>query len=355
MQRGGRNGTRTHRSWVTFAAGALALALSRQAPAQGRDKVAAEALFREGRKDMEQKNYDAACRKFDESNRLDPAVGTVFNLANCEEQRGHVATAWQRFKEVAERVPADDERRSIAESRAQSLEPRLPYLTIKLDARAPGGTHVVRDGVELGSETMGLALPLDPGDHLVVVKADGHADAEFRFHLAERERRELAVSPGATVTTSEATEQSPRSDTAADQSPTASPSPGPRAGRFAIFGRADVDGKARGAVIAAGAGYDAADGFELSISGLFGHNSGFEPAATVYFLTDRWQPRVTVAAPVFFVDGARAGVRASAGLVWGFTRNAGVFVDVGVTYHPKVPENYENVAFVPSVGMIARL
>ena len=164
--------------------------------AQASDPAAAEALFREGRALLAAGEYARACGKFSESNRLDPAVGTVFNLAECEERLGHLARAWTLFQEVVQRLPDGDERRAIAEARAKNLEARLPRLRIRLTAGAPPGTRVERDGVELGAASLDTALPVDPGDHRVVVRAPGHADREFRVKLAAGEARALDVAPG---------------------------------------------------------------------------------------------------------------------------------------------------------------
>ena len=46
---------------------------------EGRDPAAAEALFRAARSAVERGDYRSACPKFEESHRLDPAVGTLFN------------------------------------------------------------------------------------------------------------------------------------------------------------------------------------------------------------------------------------------------------------------------------------
>jgi tetratricopeptide (TPR) repeat protein len=74
----------------------------------------ADVLFNDARAAMAVKKFDVACEKFRESNRLDPAVGTLFNLANCEAQRGQLVTAWTLYRQVLEKLPPDDPRASVA-------------------------------------------------------------------------------------------------------------------------------------------------------------------------------------------------------------------------------------------------
>jgi hypothetical protein len=178
---------------------ALALTLALHAPpahAQAKDPAAAEALFREGRALSDAGDIAGSCAKFRESSRLDPAVGTTFNLADCEERLGHLATAWTLFDEVAQRLSAADKRHTVSQARASALEPRLPKLSIKLTAGTADGARVSRDGVELGSASLGTPLPVDPGEHVVVVSAPGRADRPFKLIISEREIRALEVAPG---------------------------------------------------------------------------------------------------------------------------------------------------------------
>src|SRR5262245_1711819 len=81
------------------------LASGTRAFGQDRDLAAAEALFREARAAMQSGDFDAACAKFEESERLDKAPGTVLNLAECEEKRGRVATAWGHLRRAVDMLP----------------------------------------------------------------------------------------------------------------------------------------------------------------------------------------------------------------------------------------------------------
>jgi hypothetical protein len=181
----------------TLAALALlaALGVARAAQAQS-DPAAAEALFREGRALSDAGDIAGACAKFRESARLDPAVGTTFNIADCEERLGHLARAWTLFGEVVQRLPASDKRHDVAKKRVAALEQRLPKLSVRLAATAPAGSRVTRDGVELGTASLGTPLPVDPGEHIVVVSAPGRADKQFKLIISEREIQTLDVEAG---------------------------------------------------------------------------------------------------------------------------------------------------------------
>lgn len=177
----------------------LLLALSTSAvaaAAQGRDPVAAEALFKQGRAASEAGHYKQACAKFYASNRLDPAVGTLFNIADCEEKQGHVATAAGKFQEVLQQLTPPDDRIPIAKKRLAALKGRVPELTIRLAPGAPPGTKVSCDNVVFEGAALDTPLPVDPGDHVISVTAPGTRTQTLHVQLAEGQQRTIDVSPG---------------------------------------------------------------------------------------------------------------------------------------------------------------
>ncbi|MDQ2642778.1 MAG: hypothetical protein M3020_03115 [Myxococcota bacterium] len=147
------------------------------AHAQGSDKVAAEALFSEGRRLMAEGRIAEACQKFEASQKMDPGVGTSLNLAECYERSGKTASAWAQFREAVSlaRATGSADREQLARERAEALEQRLARLTISLAGTAPSGLEVRRDGARLDPAELGIAIPVDPGSHAVTASAPGRA------------------------------------------------------------------------------------------------------------------------------------------------------------------------------------
>jgi len=174
----------------------VALTLSTAARAD-RDPAAAEAIFQDAKAALKRGKIDEACEKFRESNRLDPAVGTVYNLADCEERRGRIGTAWALFVEARNKLETNDERKGEVDGRIVALEPRLSRLVVRIGKKAPAGTHVTRDGVALGSASIGSAMVVDPGKHEIVAEAPGHEPRRVSIAVTEGKTERITVLPGA--------------------------------------------------------------------------------------------------------------------------------------------------------------
>jgi hypothetical protein len=191
----------------------LLLSSARVARAEGSNPAAAEALFDQGRAALAQGDFDTACGRFRESDRLDPALGTRFNLADCEEKRGHLATAWSLFRGVVAQLADGDDRLPVAQRRLAALEPRVPRLTMVLAAGAPRTSRVKEGEIEYSEASFGVALPLDPGMHHLTVTAAGHQARNLDVALEPGETAEVRILPGPLLPVQEqATPDLPRAD-----------------------------------------------------------------------------------------------------------------------------------------------
>ena len=128
----------------------------------------AEGAFRRGRDLMAEGRVEEACAAFAESQRIDPALGTLLNLAECEARLGHHAKAWGLFTEVLawSRRKENHEREKVALERLATLRPQLAVVVIE----APPGTRLSVDGAEV---VAGAPFALEPGPHVVERTREG--------------------------------------------------------------------------------------------------------------------------------------------------------------------------------------
>jgi hypothetical protein len=175
---------------------AIVVLLGRAASAQpAANKASAEALFVQGRDLAREHRHAEACPKFEASQKLDPALGTELNLADCYEQLGRFASAWGMFRQAADeaRRLADDHAERIARERAAALEPRLSRLTIQPPKQRIAGTTMTRNGELVDPATWGTAIPVDAGAHTLHCAAAGRRAWTQELAIQVGESRVTAV------------------------------------------------------------------------------------------------------------------------------------------------------------------
>lgn len=147
-------------------------------------RAQAEALFLEGKALGEAGQIREACARFEESQALDPALGTLLHLAACYEMDGLTASAWGAFQAAAELAESAEqtERAELARARAAKLEKTLSRIVIRLDSPV-AGMQVALDGRVLGRGSLGSALPVDPGTHHLEATARGRTPWHYAVEI----------------------------------------------------------------------------------------------------------------------------------------------------------------------------
>ncbi len=144
------------------------------------DRTMARTLFEEGRALAKDGKFGEACPKLEESERLAPGIGTLFNLADCFENLGRTASAWSTFSEAADlaRLAGQGDRETVARDRASALVPRLSRLKVRLLGATPPGLTLHVDGKAVSLAVLSSDIPVDPGEHRVKATATDKIPAE---------------------------------------------------------------------------------------------------------------------------------------------------------------------------------
>lgn len=129
---------------------------------------------------------------------LDPQAKTYLNLARCEEEMSRFGEALGHW--VLARDLARDRRlralKAEAEVRLESLESRMPYVTLKLVKGTAAEVVIRKDGARVPVEALERPLPVDPGTHVVVVEAEGRVPRSITLEIAPGQHTEVSVEPG---------------------------------------------------------------------------------------------------------------------------------------------------------------
>jgi len=183
---------------ATAALFALLAATTTARATTDQDRWAAHQQLTQAQELKQKGQLQDALSHFQESQRLDPKLATLTELADCQEQLGQLLEAqatWTaaRDKAAHDQLPQSKQR---AEQRLAALEKRLAHLTLQLAGDAPADAQVFRDDAPLERASLGSAATLSPGDHVVVVKASGHDDAKYPLKLAEGDNQTLPIAAG---------------------------------------------------------------------------------------------------------------------------------------------------------------
>ncbi|MBW2454893.1 MAG: hypothetical protein JRI68_10295 [Deltaproteobacteria bacterium] len=179
--------------WVTsvhraIGAGVVTLALATAAMAQpsgaaaqpSGDDGAAKQKFTEAMSMMRAKRFSEACLLFERSFELSAKLPTQFRLAECYEQVGRLASAWQNFDQVAR--DADEagqaKQRDFARTKADRLDSLVSKIVIMVDpaTRDLEGLVIAQDDVPIPPAQWIEPQRVDPGSHRFTAAAPDHEE-----------------------------------------------------------------------------------------------------------------------------------------------------------------------------------
>jgi hypothetical protein len=138
----------------------------------------ADAAFKRGRELLKAGKYADACIEFEHSQKLDPALGTEFNIAQCSEKVGKLARALELYRGMLPRDQNADRKKIVGDA-IPKLEARVPHLLVKVPAPPPGLTvtiQVINSGNAPKALETNKPIEIDFGEYSIVAKASGVPD-----------------------------------------------------------------------------------------------------------------------------------------------------------------------------------
>lgn len=136
--------------------------------------ASADDLFRQGTQLFARGEIKVACERFDASYKLDPAPGTLFNLATCHEADGRLWKARAEFLDFVDRATKAGKRDKAAPAiaRVNTIESRLPRVRLVFPAQS-NVAAVALDDAPLASDSWSKPQPVEAGAHTLLFQAPG--------------------------------------------------------------------------------------------------------------------------------------------------------------------------------------
>jgi hypothetical protein len=137
--------------------------------------------------------YAEALAEFERAYEIAPHPLVLYNIAACHRELSHYGEAvkfYERFlAEGKDKVPPA--RLTEAKSELDAVLARIARVTVTI--KGGEGAKVILDGTELGTMPIDSPLIVPPGEHKLVVKAEGKTDAERSLRVASGDVVEVTL------------------------------------------------------------------------------------------------------------------------------------------------------------------
>ncbi len=176
---------------VTILAGSI-LAFRASAATSADDQ--AQELFGRGVEMARQNRWIEARASFEKAFSLSPRPVVLINLAGAQARTGLLVEAARNYHRILEDSASAEtaQFRKAAAKVLPDLEARIPRIRVRSSDFTPDDSLEI-DGVRAFQGGIEEWQPLDPGDHLLIVRRAELERARVAFTLAEREAHDLSL------------------------------------------------------------------------------------------------------------------------------------------------------------------
>ncbi len=191
----------------------LVAAWSGQALAESdQERAGARKAAEAGAQAFEEGRFADALELMSKAESLVHATPHLLYIARSHAALGHLVAAQEAYMRIvnaplpANAAPVLVETRDAAAKELETLEPRIPQLTIQITGASTSDVTVTIDGKPVPNALLGIGTPVDPGTHEIEASGASVSSARTSVTLTEggKEEVSLAVTP-----TGEASEAQP--------------------------------------------------------------------------------------------------------------------------------------------------
>jgi hypothetical protein len=155
--------------------------------------AAARELFNRGITAAREERWEEARGHFESSHRIVQRSSTLLNLAGAQAETGLLIQATESYRRfIANAGPRERGLVPSAEEALRDAESRLAHVVVSISG-LEGDDEVWLGEQVIGHASLGIPLPLNPGDHTITIARAGAPAGESDFSTAEGETVEVHV------------------------------------------------------------------------------------------------------------------------------------------------------------------
>jgi len=181
---------------VTLAAASPAAALT------DAEKAGARAAAEQGGLAYQDGRFADAVDYFTRAEEIVHATPHLLYIARANAKLGRLIAAREAYLKIVQEEVAPKGPRIFAETKAQAeaelaeLEPRIPSVSVVVEGAEASEVEVLRDGVVLPTVLVGIAQPMDPGDHTFAARGKHRATVEKKVTVREGAQQTVVLKVG---------------------------------------------------------------------------------------------------------------------------------------------------------------
>jgi hypothetical protein len=173
---------------MTAGSRAILLALAILGRVAHAEPSAADKAFKEGRELFKAGKFTEACAQFEKSEQLDPQIGTLFNLAQCDEKVGKLASAIEAYRKIVAEDTKNPKRKATAAEYAVKLGLRVPKLVVQVVDPPPGLVITLQGAAGTKPIQGNEPVEVDFGDYTIVARANGFRELTRTAKIGEESK-----------------------------------------------------------------------------------------------------------------------------------------------------------------------
>jgi hypothetical protein len=163
----------------------VVLSAGAAAAATPKEKAEARALVNEAKKATKDKRFSDAATALKRADELDSSLQTKLDLSAALAADHKLVEASRVLHGVTDGTVASPATRRFheqAKKELAALEPRIPWIQVDVGGPGPGKAQTSIDGKEIDASN---EVPANPGDHEILIRADGFENGTRSLSLRE--------------------------------------------------------------------------------------------------------------------------------------------------------------------------